>query len=393
MPWQRLSRAILGEELKLISTRSHRSGYLWEVEKRRASCEVCPRCASPSNSRYGQTFVLIRQEGLWGSPLWIRIKKHRYFCKACRKPFTEPVPGVLPRMRTTQRYRKSLLQACQEFKNLSKVRKAYQCSSSLVYKVLYEQLEIKLRERKGAFWPQVLGIDEHFFSRRKGFAEFVTVFTDLRKGKMFEMAQGKDKKALLEQVKDIPGREKVRVVVIDLSNGYRSLVRELFPNAKIVADKFHALRLITPALIKTRKEIQGFKQDLRMRRLLLKNRTNLDYDLRFEIDKFLKHHPKLDAIYRAKERLYEFYRTKGIARGYRSLLRLISDLDGSPYEEIQKLKRTLKTWGEEILNYFETGYTNGLTEALNRTAKLVQANAYGYKSFRNYRLRTLSACS
>ncbi|MFN8846168.1 MAG: hypothetical protein ACK5V3_04510 [Bdellovibrionales bacterium] len=30
---------------------------------------------------------------------------------------------------------------------------------------------------------------------------------------------------------------------------------------------------------------------------------------------------------------------------------------------------------------------------MNRTAKLVQANAYGYKSFRNYRLRTLSACS
>lgn len=393
MPWERLARSILGTELKLISTRQHRQGYLWEVEKVRSNCEICPKCATPSNVRYGVCCVVVRQEGLWGHPLWIRIKKHRYFCKSCRKPFTEPAPGVMPRMKTTQRYRKSLLQACQSFKSLSKVRSEYQCSSSLVYKVLYEQLEIKLRERKNAWWPTVVGIDEHFFTRKKGWTEFVTVFTDLKKRKMFEMVQGKDKKSILDQVKSIPGRERVRVVVIDLSNGYRSLVRELFPNARIVADKFHALRLITPALIKTRKEIQGFKQDMRMRRLLLKNRKSLDYDLRFEIDRYLREHPKLDAIYRTKERLHEFYRTKGVNRAYQSITRLVSDLEKSPYEEIQRLKNTLKNWGEEILNYFELGYTNALTEALNRTAKLVQANAYGYKSFRNYRLRTLSACS
>jgi transposase len=393
MPWKNLSRAILGTELKLLNTRSYRDGYLWEIEKTRGAFEACPRCAACSNSRYGKSYILVRQENLWGKPLWLKIKKHRYYCRPCRRPFTEPVPGVMPRMRTTQRYRKSILTACQSFKNLSRVRCDHRCSSALVYKILYEQLEIKLRERKGAFWPQTLGIDEHFFSRRNGYAEFVTVFTDLRKRKMFEMCEGKSKKSLLDQIKEVPGREQVRVVVIDLSNGYRSLVKELFPNAKIVADKFHALRLITPALIKTRKEIQGFKQDLRMRRLLLRNRMKLDYDLRFEIDRYLKKHPKLEAIYRTKERLYEFYRTKGSERAYRSLLRLICDLDKSPFEEIQKLKRTLKTWGEEILNYFETGYTNALTEALNRTAKLVQANAYGYKSFRNYRLRTLNACS
>ncbi len=88
----------------------------------------------------------------------------------------------------------------------------------------------------------------------------------------------------------------------------------------------------------------------------------------------------------------QFYRTKGINRAYQSILKLIRELEKSPYEEVQRLKNTLKNWGEEILNYFELGYTNALTEALNRTAKLVQANAYGYKSFKNYRLRTLSAC-
>ena len=40
------------------------------------------------------------------------------------------------------------------------------------------------------------------------------------------------------------GREKVKVVCMDLSSGYRSIVRRCFPNAKIVADRFHVIRLV-----------------------------------------------------------------------------------------------------------------------------------------------------
>ena len=64
----------------------------------------------------------------------------------------------------------------------------------------------------------------------------------------------------------------------------------------------------------------------------------------------------------------------------------------SSLEEIQKLLRTFKRWRHEIVRYFENGYTNAFTERMNGTGKLVQRRAFGYKSFRNYRLRTLSAC-
>jgi transposase len=40
----------------------------------------------------------------------------------------------------------------------------------------------------------------------------------------------------------------VRFVALDLSDGYRNFAREFFPNAELVADKFHVLRLITPAI-------------------------------------------------------------------------------------------------------------------------------------------------
>jgi transposase len=46
-------------------------------------------------------------------------------------------------------------------------------------------------------------------------------------------------------------------------------------------------------------------------------------------------------------------------------------------------------WRNEILAYFGTG----LTEGFNNKAKLVKKRAYGYRSFRNYRLRLLNACA
>ena len=119
----------------------------------------------------------------------------------------------------------------------------------------------------------------------------------------------------------------------------------------------------------------------------------MDYFLRSDVDSYLKGHPELDIIYRAKERLYEFYRTKGVVKAVRGFYKLVNQLKGTGHKALLKLAKTLERWKKEILLYFETGLTNARTEAFNRTAKLVQRRACGYKSFKNYRLRTLNACS
>ena len=387
-----LTQDLLGSELKFLSSRIYKSGHLWDVEKRRNSFEVCPKCASSSKVRCGKITVIVREESIRQTAIWFRVHKHRYFCKPCKKPFTEPTPGVWPRRRTTQRFRKSLAKACEDLTDLSRVRKYFQVSSGLLYKVFYEQLAVKLRERNQQPWPKVIGIDEHFFRRKDRKTEFVTVIVNMVKKRLFEVAHGKDTKTLLEQLQDIPGRENVEVVVMDMSDTYRALVRILFPNAKIIADKFHVLRLMSPALIKLRAQIHGHRKDLRYRRLILTNEHKLDYETRCELKNYLEKHPKLKELHRWKERLHEFYRTKGVKRATQSLDRLLRDLEHSTLQEAQRLKRTLKHWRDALLLYFEKRFTNGLTEALNGRAKLLQRRASGYKSFRNYRLRLLNAC-
>ncbi|MNL08254.1 Transposase [compost metagenome] len=387
-----LNAFLLGNHLKLLSTKRYRRGVLWEVEKLRTKTP-CLRCGSDQTVRAGKVTTTVREESLRGVSLWLRVHKHRIYCKSCKKTFAEPVAGIWPRRRSTQRFRKSVAQACGKMTDLSTVSRFYNVSHGFAYKVYYEQIEVKMREHiTRNQWPEVLGIDEHFFRRKNGVTQFVTMFTNVGEKRMFEIAHGKENKNIIEQVKDIPGRESVKTVVIDMSSSYKSLARKMFPNAKLVADKFHVLRLITPSIMKAGKDIHGHRQHLKVRRKLLRSRVKLDYFVRCEIDEYLKSHDKLNELYRWKEKIYEFYRIKGYGRAVSAFNKLTEAMSKSGLEEIQKLLKTFKRWRQEILLYFADGYTNAFTERMNGTGKLVQRRAFGYKSFRNYRLRVLSAC-
>ena len=388
---EHLNTFLLGNHLKLLSMRVHQGGYLWEVQKLHSN-SPCLRCGSVNTVKSGKCTTTVRDESVRTVVLWLKIHKHRMYCKDCKKTFTEPVQGIWPRRRSTQRFRNAVAKACGTSKDLATVSRQHRVSHGFVYKICYEQLEVKLREHKQKKWPEVIGLDEHFFRRKNSVTEFVSVFTDLKKKKMFEMAHGKDRKSLEEQLHNIPGRENVKVVVIDMSSSYRSFVRKFFPNAMIVADKFHVLRLLTPSIMKAGKDIHGHRQELSTRRKLLCSRKNLDYFVRVDIDRYLKNHDKLNELYRWKERVFEFYRVKGFSRASIAFHRLLSDMERSSLDEVQRLLRTFKRWKHEIIRYFENGYTNGFTERMNGTGKLVQRRAFGYRNFKNYRLRVLTAC-
>lgn len=195
---------MLPKELKFKVSKSFKNGYLWEVEKIRNAFEVCPRCAERSSVQCGKVHVVVREAPLREKPLWLRIEKHRYYCKQCRKPFTEPVVGIWPRRRSTSYFRKAVAADCENYTNLSLVRKHHSCSSGFLYKVHYETLKAKIKERINAPWPKVLGIHEHFFTRRNGYAEFATVSCDLKKRRLFEMCKGKDAKSIFEIIDQYP---------------------------------------------------------------------------------------------------------------------------------------------------------------------------------------------
>ena len=388
----KLSRfaALPGLEITGSEVRGNRIRF--HCVKKRAGHEACPRCATASASGYDRRTVRLRDEPLRnGGRVELLVTKLRWYCRACRRPFTEPVPGVLPKQRYTQRFKRALLWAAETFTSLKAVRDTYSCSNGMIYRSVYEQLELRMRMYESP-WPKAVGIDEHFFSRARGEAKFFTVFTDLRKGRVREAVAGKRGEEVKPKIAHIEGREGVEWVALDMCDAYRKLARETFPNARLVADKFHVLRLVSPALRRRRIEVTGDRRSLRIRRLLLRNRPKLAYDDRQEVDRWLANYPELNEVYRLKEGIHEFYRIKGYGRAQAAFERLLQAMRGSGLEEVARLRRTFVAWRNEILNYFRSGLTNATTEGFNRIASLVKNRGFGYKNPRNYRLRFLSAC-
>lgn len=391
LPESKVAGFVLLPELKILK---FGTDGLWLCEKV-SEFEVCPRCATKSDSVYDHRWVTVRDEPLRGRGVTLKILKRRFSCEICPSPFTEPVPGVLPGRRTTQRFRLAVMEACEKYTDLSRVRQEFKVSSHFIYEAYYERLRLNLRERQNAPWPTAIGMDEHAYGKNKEFrrTQFVTTIVDHGKGRMFEAVIGKTQAELEAATAHISGRENVQWATIDMCDPYRNYIRSFFPNAKIVADKFHVLRLLTPALLKKRKEISGTRADLRAKKLLLMSSKNLRYGERLALERFLTRYPEMKELYEWKERLHSFYRMRGGGRSYQAYKKLVDDMSVSLLPEIRTLRKTLLKWKDEILNYFYSRLTNARLEGFNCKASALKRRAYGYRDAKNYRIQLLHACS
>ena len=308
MPSQILANFILLPELKLSHVHGTQRFHGTYGCFKSPQLEYCPRCATASHSTYDHRNVRIKDSPIRGNGVTLLIRKRRLWCKPCQKPFTEPISGIRKGKRHTERYAQSLHWACENFVDLKRVKRAYHCSSGFLYEVFYKYLERKRLEKLNYPWPKIIGIDEHAFRKKKGSGqtEFATMIVDHVNKKVRDVAYGKTTTELRDQLGAIPGRENVQYVTLDLCDPFKNFAKEFFPEAKLVADKFHVLRLLSPALLKRRFEITGTRADLKAKRLLLMSAHELQYFDRLAIHRFLEKYPVMHEIYRWKERLHGF---------------------------------------------------------------------------------------
>ena len=133
----------------------------------------------------------------------------------------------------------------------------------------------------------------------------MTTFCDLKKRRVFDISPGRSEPELAGYLSTLRGREKVRMVCIDLSNTYRLLVKRWFPRARIVADRFHAVRVAGLHLMRVARQLCP---DLGWNRAwlgLLRSRAHrLSLDQRQNLETLFARHPALQGVYELKERLF-----------------------------------------------------------------------------------------
>ncbi|MYN15051.1 hypothetical protein GSY71_18090 [Pusillimonas sp. TS35] len=193
----------------------------------------------------------------------------------------------------------------------------------------------------------------------------------------------------------LPGREKVKVVVMDLSDTYRQIVRKYFPNAQIVADRFHVVRLVNQHFLKLwqAQDPEG-RRHRGLLSLMRRHHWKLDELQKVRLHQYLEQYPVLQSLYFAKQQLNGLLVMKTVkAKRARQmlpiLLSLIEQLAASP---ARALAATLTSWLEPIVRMWRFSKSNGITEGFHTKMEMISRRAFGFRNFENYRMRVLALC-
>jgi len=125
-----------------------------------------------------------------------------------------------------------------------------------------------------------LCIDE--ISLRKGHQDFVTVVSDVEQGILIEAIDSHRQTEVIEVLMEQPleVRQAVTEVSVDMWGGFPKVVQEVFPNAVLVIDRFHVMKVVNQDLNKLRRKLGVIDRGSKF--LLLRN----GLDLKSRLNKF-----------------------------------------------------------------------------------------------------------
>ena len=251
-----------------------------------------------------------------------------------------------------------------------------------------------------------LGLDEVLFVRLGKWRTLTwsTQLVDVRRGQLLDVVPGRDSAGPCAWLaaKGPAWCARVEWATLDLSGPYRKVFNLMTPAAVQVADPFHLVKLANQKLDEVRRRVQnetlghrGHKDDplYRSRRLLTKADERLDDRGRSKLMGLLEAgdpRGEVRMAWHAKEVVRGLYdhRDPGLALEF--VTRLGHDLqDRSCPPEVRQLGRTIVRWRTQIAAWHQAHVSNGPTEAVNNLLKRVKRAAFGFTSFRNYRIRTL----
>jgi transposase len=299
-------------------------------------------------------------------------------------------------MRATEPFRRSVFVAHFDGVNRSRLGEREGIGGATVERWSHDFLQREWAQRSGRACPRVLGIDEHFFSKKDGYA---TTFCDLRRHTIFDVVLGRSEAALDDYLAKLPGKDRVRIVCMDLSSVYRAIVRKHFPNAKIVADRFHVIRLINHHFLACWREIDPSGAKHRgLLSLMRRHRHNLKPDQKAKLEAYFDQFPVLREIYRFKQKLCYLLLKKHRTRKecvplVNRFLKALHELSQAGLAQLVQLGQTLASWSVEIAMMWRFTRNNGITEGFHTKMEVLQRQAYGFRNFDNYRLRVRIMCS
>lgn len=350
----------------------------------------CPHCNTPTNRikdyRYQRVLACIIDD----KPAYIRIRKRRYDCPCCGKTFYESIPGLSKYQRRTNQQQLSIIQGCTKKMTFTDFAQQYHVSVSTAVRY-FDRISVAAPSTL----PSVISLDE--FKGNAHGHRYQVALNDPIAHRCLDILPNRNTDALIAYfLRNYSRRERCRVthVVIDLSSIFRKVIQTVFPNAAIIGDRYHIVRLVTWALERVRKKVQKqlFQKRIylkRNKRILAKPGITLTEEELITLERILSYSDELRRAYALKEAFYHVLRMDTQADASYMLTQWLELVKCANIAEFSNLLVSFPTWYDAIVQSIIQPYSNGYTEGLNNKIKVLKRISFGMRNFKRFRNRIL----
>ena len=331
----------------------------------------------------------------------IRLRKRRFRCKVCGKIAVAETSLVKKNHQISTIVNQKITQKLIEKVPMTAIAESLSVSTSTVIRKLKE-FEVKSDLNH---LPEHISWDEYSF--KKGKMSFIAHDFDSRK--IVAILDGRTQVTIrnhfLRYSRQV--RSRVKVIIMDMFSPYYDIARKLFPNAKIVLDRFHIVQHLSRAMNRVRIQIMNqfdrrsheYKALKRYWKLIQQDSRKLS-DKRFYrptfrshltnkevLEKLLSYSQELRYHYELYQLLLFHFQEKQTNHFFELMEETISYVNPI----FQTVFKTFLKDKEKIINALELPYSNVKLEATNNLIKVIKRNAFGFRNFDNFKTRILIA--
>ena len=346
---------------------------------------TCPACGAATDRVHDYRMQIIKDVPM-ARNTFLHLRKRRYRC-SCGKRFFEK-NAFLPRYyRVTARLVSEIIFSFKKLIPATEVGSRYNVSAvtAMRYFNCFNQRVTAL--------PQVLSIDE--FKGNSGGQKYNSIIVDPEKRKVLDILPNRFETDLIKYFSQFPSKTNVKYFICDMNPHFRNVATVCFPNAAIVADRYHVIRQVFWAMERVRKNEQNKLPD-RHRKYFKKSRTLLMRPIEKlteeEMDRLalmFEMAPRLADAYRLKNEFLTVIQSNSAAVGKQRLADWLFSVELMDLPEFCDCTKAYRNWFYEILNSMDVPWSNGYIEGCNNKTKVLKRVCFGMRNFNNFRKRIL----
>ncbi|EMH0061283.1 ISL3 family transposase [Providencia rettgeri] len=340
--------------------------------------ETCPECDGRLY-KHGQRINSFADTPIQMQPVKIEVVRTRYRCSSCKIMITPQLSFLDEKRRATHRLIQQVRKRCLE-RTFTQLAEDTGLVVNTIKNITLDFVQELERDVKFET-PMIMGIDELMLM-----GSYRCVITNLAMNSLYDMLPARTQDTLMPYFATLPDAEKVEWICSDMWRPFKKSFKLYLPNAKLVIDKFHVVRMASQALEIERKSLQSelnrysrLNMKKHLRWLLLKRPSSLTEEQLEVLSQLETLHPEFKEAYDFKEQFYDIYEAADKDEAIRRFAEWENTIP-KHLKSFHSVAKTVHNHFEDIFAYWDAPIriTNAYTEGHNGITRVANRMGRGY---------------